>query len=188
MLTGCSNAAANLWHIDYNCIPERVNTLETFEFCLYNLGVGNNVFTDNQGIIQTPNYPVSMSNLDCSLVYNSKDQIKLISIYALFINLESVASSKEWVNIHISHFIDNLIIFEFISIGNRCQGYYVQINDEKKRCGVTNLPTLIHQSCSNTFTAKIKAGTKSYKGVKLFYEGKLYQTPDDDWCILYISI
>ncbi len=79
-------------------ILEKVNTLKTLEFCTYTGGnQGNNVFYDNQGIIQTSNYPNLTSSSDCSLVYSSNNGQKLISVYALFINLETVASSKEYI-------------------------------------------------------------------------------------------
>ena len=43
---------------------------------------------DNQGIIQSPNFPTHTENLDCSIELKFPDP-RLISIYALDVNLET---------------------------------------------------------------------------------------------------
>lgn len=48
----------------------------------------------------------------------------------------------------------------------------MQVNDEKKYCGIKT-SSQIHESCSNTFQVNLKLGSRSYKGVKLFYETKM---------------
>lgn len=106
-LTSCSNAASNLVHIDYKCIPEKVDTLNKFEFCFGNqAGINTDyIITDNQGIIQTPNYPTFSSNLDCSVNYTST-QNKLIRVYAIFIDLEIVASNQEYNIVNFNFFLN----------------------------------------------------------------------------------
>lgn len=46
----------------------------------------------------------------------------------------------------------------------------LQINDEDKLCRSVK-SSLIHESCSDSFQAKISIDVQFYKGVKLFYEG-----------------
>lgn len=84
-------------------LKDRVEALPKFEFCLNSQGTVNNVFTADQGIIQTPNYPTFQSNLDCTLQYQANAN-KLISVYAVYINLEIVASNKQYKLIQLNKF------------------------------------------------------------------------------------
>ena len=68
-----------------------MDTFQKYEFSRNNQETTVNT---PRGFIQTPDYPVTLNNLNSSFKYLSNDQ-KYIKIYALNIDLETVASGKE---------------------------------------------------------------------------------------------
>lgn len=144
-LANCQNKIASVWQIDYTCIPDKIDSMPPKEFCeIDGQGNLNNVLLEEKGLIQTPTYPNQQKNIDCSLVYRTPSNSRmLISIYIVSSDLEN-----NW----------NLACNDGVA--------FYQINGGEKFCGKQK-PRLVEQFCSDNFNVNVKIGAKEYGGLYL---------------------
>lgn len=146
-LPSCDDKVADVWMIDYNCVPDTVASEYKKEFCEYDAATGkiDNALTEDSGIIQTTSYPSSSKNINCNLVYNSPgSRRRLVSIYTVSTSLE------------------------FFTLGAGCTKAFYQINGGKKVCG-RGIVALVDQFCADKFEIRVVIGDSQFPGMSIFF-------------------
>jgi hypothetical protein len=87
-LSTCSNTKSNLLAIDYICIPESIPYIGYNDVCAIS------EVTDNAAIIQSPNFPNNINNINCNIKVKNSIQ-KIFNVYAVNFDLDlSILTSK----------------------------------------------------------------------------------------------
>lgn len=89
-MTECSNARANILTIDFNCIPDTVSYVKSYDQC------SSGQITDEKAIITSPNYPTAQSNLNCNLNIVANTQ-KILNFYMVSSELQAIFGSQEYI-------------------------------------------------------------------------------------------
>ena len=87
-LTDCSNAIADILIIDYNCVPETVAYVKTYDTC------SGNPISDEKAIVNSPSYPNAQNNLNCELNIIASSQ-KLLNLYIVSAELQPTFGTQE---------------------------------------------------------------------------------------------
>ncbi|CAF0748416.1 unnamed protein product [Brachionus calyciflorus] len=87
-LTECSNARVDVLIIDYNCVPDVVPYVKTYDTCT------TGQTTDEKGIIISPYFPNPQVNFNCNLNIVTTSQ-KLLNLYVVSTQLQAILGSQE---------------------------------------------------------------------------------------------
>lgn len=89
-LNDCSNARADILIIDYNCIPESVPYVKSYDQC------PGGTIQDEKAVIYSPNYPNAQNNLNCESTIIATSQ-KLLNFYIVSTELQAVLGTQEYL-------------------------------------------------------------------------------------------
>jgi hypothetical protein len=78
ILNSCSKQPADIIIIDYDCVPTIVNWVKSFDIC------NGQTINEQSGIIQSSNYPLLQSKINCTININSNsDKQKILNVYSI---------------------------------------------------------------------------------------------------------
>ncbi len=92
LLSLCSNQAADVIVIDYDCVPnEGLPWVKSYDVC-----AGGQVISDTSAILKTPNFPATQSNKDCAVTINTNsNNNKLLRVFSISTELQTILTDEE---------------------------------------------------------------------------------------------